>query len=179
MVAIIAVLASLLLPIVVSSQEEMDRAQTMELVQGLQQAMKLEKVVGKGYPYPDRLVAPADEAEKRVGYFLYDPSEAKPGLVNKLIDEQGYSFDHGSFLNDDGQVIDAWGAPILYVLGDYKNHEKKTGYDPDLPKDLNKPKDAGIPAKDSDWNTEDHGRHAYIYSEGPDQLPENWIYYRD
>lgn len=178
-IGIIALLAGLLMPIILSSQEQMDEASTLELVQGLQQALKIEKTAGKGYPYPDRLTAPANEAEKRVGYFLYDPTEKNPGLINLFIDSQGYSFEHGKFTNDDNQVVDSWDNPIHYVLGDFKNHPDKTGYDSDLPKDLNKPKDADIPAKDSDWNTQDKGRHAYVYSEGPEQNPETWIYYKE
>ena len=178
-IGIIGILMAMLFPLLVQSQEEADKVSTLELVQGLQQAMKLEKSIGRGYPYPEHLVPPSTEAAKRVGFFLYDPTEKKPGLINRFVDGQGYSFDHGKFTNEQGQVVDAWGNPIHYVLGDYKNNERKKDYDPDLPKDLNKPKDADKPAKDTDWNSKDLGRYAYIYSEGPNLDPDTWIYYKE
>ncbi len=177
-VAIIALLTTLLVPIVLGSQEAMDRAKTLELIQGLQQALKTERLAGKEYPFPDNLVPPVvGSPEERVGFFIYDISEKKPGLINTFMDGQGYSFDYSGMLNDDKIVTDAWGNPIHYVLGDYKNRKGTPTYDPALPQDLNKPKDGDKPAADSNWNTADEGKFPYVYSEGIDGDPENWIYY--
>lgn len=178
-VSIIALLMSLLLPAVMASQDSMDRVQTLGLIQGIEQALKTEKLAGKGYPMPDNLVPlPTTEAAKRIGFFIYDRMEVKPGLMNTFMNSNDYTFDYGNMLNDDNIVVDSWGNPINYVLGDYKNRKGLTGYayDPDLPHDLNKPKDATKKAADSDWNTKDDGKFPYVYSEGVDQDPETWIY---
>ncbi|NRA39530.1 MAG: type II secretion system protein [Planctomycetes bacterium] len=179
-VAIIMLLASLLLPMIVGSQDAMDKATALELVQGLQQAMKMEKVSSKGYPYPDNLAPlPTDPALKRIGFFIYDPTEENPGMINTIMDSQGYTFDYTHLLTDDNLVCDPWGQPINYVLGDYKNRIGIPAYDEDLPQDLNKPKDVDIKAEESDWNPTDRGKHAYIWSEGPEQLEETWIFHGD
>ena len=129
-VAIIMLLASLLLPMIVGSQDAMDKATALELVQGLQQAMKMEKVSSKGYPYPDNLAPlPTDPALKRIGFFIYDPTEENPGMINTIMDSQGYTFDYTHLLTDDNLVCDPWGQPINYVLGDYKNRIGIPAYD--------------------------------------------------
>lgn len=179
-VGIIMVLSALLIPVIMGSQDSMDRAKTLELVQGLQQALRTERLAGNSYPMPDHLVPPPKGSpEERVGYFIYDISDKTPGIINRLIEGQGYSFDYSGMVNDDNLVTDAWGNPIHYVLGDFKNRKGTSTYDPGLPQDLNKPKDGDKPAADSDWNTEDKGKYPYIYSEGIDGDPENWIYYRN
>ncbi len=176
-IAIIALLSSLLIPIVLGSQESMDRAKTLDLIQGLQQALKTEKLSGKEYPMPDNLVPPATPAEERVGFFIFDPMDTKPGIVNTMVDGQGFSFDYSGMMNEDNILIDSWGNPIHYVLGDFKNRKGIPAYDPLLPQDLNKPKDGDKPAADSDWNSADVGKFPYVYSEGPEQDQATWIYY--
>ncbi len=176
-IAIIALLAALLFPAVIITQDSMDRAKTVDLIQGLQQALLTETVSGAECPLPDNLVPPTDPAAQRIGFLIFDPMDSRPGIVNAMVDGQDFNFDFSGMTNEDHLLIDSWGNPIHYVLGDFKNRKDSAGYDPLLPQDLNKPKDADKPALHSDWNRADRGKFPYIYSEGPEQIPETWIYY--
>ena len=52
-IVIITGLAALLMPAITATQEGADRMQTEDLVTGLQMAMTIYKLDGKGYPSPD------------------------------------------------------------------------------------------------------------------------------
>lgn len=180
--AIIILLASFLVPAVMGSQESFDRLAASDLVGGLLIALNIQKLESKGYPLPDNQESTLKtDAGYYIGVFRYDRSDKNPGLVNRLVNAQKFSFDAGTMLDDDNVLIDGWGNPIHYVLGDAKNSKNLPSYDNTLPQDLNKPKDADIVPADSDWNIGDIPGYPYIYSEGSDagKGDKSWIYPKD
>ncbi len=171
-VSIIALLSVMISTLAVSIKTKMDIAKTEALVSSFNMYL-----FSKPRPPPDRLTPPANKDEERVGYLMFDITEKKPGIVNKLV-WSGFSFDYSNMVDSQNRVTDAWGNPIHYVLGDAKNRIGSSSYDPSKPQDLNKPKDANIPAHNSDWNRGDELGFAYIYSTGvPDPLKHEWIYF--
>lgn len=181
-VAVIALLASLLIPAVMGTRTAYDKTAAQDLVNGLVMALKIQKVEDGRYPLPDNQES-TDKTDPGYykGQFVYDRSDENPGLVNRLVTTQKFGFDAGRMLSEDNVLIDGWNNPIHYVLGDAKNSKNLASHDPDLPQDLNKPKDADSPPADSDWNTGDEAGYPYIYSEGPDPArgEESWIYPKD
>ncbi len=181
-VAIILLLASLLVPAVMGSQESYDKMAATDLVGGLLIALNIQKLESKGYPLPDNQESTnKSDAGYYIGVFRYDRSDKNPGLVNRLVESQKFSFDAANMLNDDNILIDGWGNPIHYVLGNAANSKNLASYDDTKPQDLNKPKFADVAPLESDWNTGDIAGYPYIYSEGADAGAgdESWIYPKD
>ena len=176
--AIIAVLSALILTAVIGTQRSVDYMQTTTLVESLGFSMKIYQLDSRGYPFPDDSTNPADPDQKRIGFLRYDRTLNTPGIINHLVNVQGYAFDSNNLLDENNHLTDAWGNAIIYVLGNYKNRIGNTGYDNTKPQDLNKPKDGDIPAADSNWNTKDSGKFPYIYSTGEitEEGDSAWIY---
>ena len=175
-VTIIAVLMAILIPIIAGALNSADRTATLELVQGLEKAVRIHALDSKGLPMPDLPEDPTPgSAGERVGYFVYDRSDQNPGLINEFVGSQKFTV-NGEQINDDNVLIDNWNNPIRYVVGDYKNKKGSPTYDAALPQDLNKPKDAAVPAADSDWNRKDDGKYPYVWSTGPSGEEADWIY---
>lgn len=175
-VTIIAVLMAILIPIIAGALNAADRTASLELVQGLEKAVRIHALDSKGLPMPDLPEDPTPgSAGERVGYFVFDRSDQNPGLINEFVGSQRFTIT-GEQINEDNVVIDSYGNPIRYVVGDFKNKKSLPTYDAALPQDLNKPKDATIPAADSDWNRNDEGKYPYVWSTGPSGEEADWIY---
>ena len=181
-VAIIALLATIVIPLATNLLSSAERSKTELSMRAIYSSIELYKQdVGK-YPYPDDPKSDVKGTDENLdGYLRWAPDgSANEGLMNQLISLYGYSYDGDEIDLDTGYLIDAWGNPYHFVRGN--NANRKDGpnpYDPSLPHDLNKPKDADIPAADSDWNSADKNAHIYIYSEGDMNDPETWVYLRD
>ena len=174
---IIALLAAMLLPVIMSAQQASDKTASLELVQALEKAVRIYALDSKGLPMPDKPEDPTTgSAGERIGFFVYDPSDQAPGLINDFVGSQKFSISVGDNVNEDLVVVDAWGNPIHYVVGDAKNKIGRPGYDSLLPQDLNKPKDADKPADESDWNKGDKTKYPYVYSTGNSDDDADWIY---
>lgn len=178
-ITIIAVLAALVLPSVIGTEVAFQKAATQSLVDSLMVSLKNYKLDGKTYPLPDEQesVSSTDPGYLR-GVFRYDRSDVNPGLINNFVNKQKFALDTDLFLGEDNILTDPWGNHIRYVRGDGKNHADKSGYDSNLPQDLNKPKDADLKPEDSDWNSADERGYPYVYSEGAEQDIATWIYYK-
>ena len=175
-VTIIAALMAILIPIIAGALNAADRTASLELVQGLEKAVRIHALDSKGLPMPDLPEDPTPgSAGERVGFFVFDRSDQNPGLINEFVGSQKFTI-AGEQINDDNVVIDSYGNPIRYIVGDFKNKKGAPGYDPALPQDLNKPKDATVPAADSDWNRKDDGKYPYVWSTGPSGEEVDWIY---
>ncbi len=170
--AIILLLAGLLTPVVVSSLHQSDRAEIQNDVSRLSaiwETIKLEKGV---YPTPETN-----------NVLTYDPSDSTPGLLNDAVETHNFAIP-GDRVDESKRYIDHWGEPIKYVLGNFANRIDKTAWDPavNTPQDTNKP--IGDPttdiAADSNWNPENKGGFAYIWSYGGALEDENeWIYQKN
>ncbi|NRA37259.1 MAG: hypothetical protein HRU15_03910 [Planctomycetes bacterium] len=168
-IGIILLLAAIVSPIAMSVYDSAERTEVRDEVIRLTAVWDLIKVEDGTYPEPE------------VGETLtWDPSEVAPGLLNGVISKYNFSISSAR-LNDQNNFIDVWGDPIKYVKGDYKNRIDKLSKDrlTDNPQDENKP--IGDPlvdiAYDSDWNPDNKGGFAYIWSYGGEESDEEqWIY---
>ena len=180
--AIIAVLATVLIPLAADLLSSAEKAKSELSMRGVYSSIELYKQDLGKYPYPDNPKSTVKGTDENLdGYLRWAPDGSSDmGLMNQLISKYGYSYDGDEIDADTGYLLDGWGNPFHFVRGN--NANRKNGpspYDPDLPHDLNKPKDAEIPAADSDWNSKDKSAHIYIWSEGEENDPETWVYIRD
>ena len=160
---------AMLIPLVISAMDDAERNEVRDEVRRLKMIwdeIKLEEGV---YPEPE------------VGNTLtWDATGTKPGLLNNIAEKYSFSIST-SRLNDEKQFVDHWNDPIQYVKGDYKNRIPKAAWDDatNKPQDTNKP--IGDPtvdiASESDWNPDNKGAFAYIWSYGGEvDNEEAWIY---
>ena len=167
--AIIGVLAAVIIPIVVSSMAQSERSTVRDEVERLTAIWDLIKLEKGVYPTP--------ETDNNLSW---DVSDASPGILNGVVEKHGFQISLDR-LDDDNHFIDVWGMPIKYVLGDYGNRIDKKSKDPavDNPQDTNKP--IGDPSADiaseSNWNPDNRGGFAYIWSYGDNEDDQTqWIY---
>ncbi|NQZ71246.1 MAG: prepilin-type N-terminal cleavage/methylation domain-containing protein, partial [Lentisphaeria bacterium] len=137
-IAIIAILASLILAAVLGTQRSAELMQTSKLIDAIEISMRVYKLDGRGYPLPDDPIdATADTPGNRIGHLRYDRTEANPGIINHIIKVQGFNFDSNKLLDENNHVTDNWDQPINYTLGDFKNRIGTPSYDDTKPQDLN------------------------------------------
>ncbi len=181
-VSIMALLAVLLMPALAGLLTSSAKAQTELSLRAVYNSIELQKQDTGKYPYPDdaKGTTPGTD-EYNDGYLRWGAEgTAKVGIMNALMDKYGYSYDGEEIDQETGRLLDGWGNPFRFVRGNNANRKNgPTPYDPDLPHDLNKPKDNNIKASDSDWNATDKSAYVYIWSEGEEGIPESWIYFKD
>jgi hypothetical protein len=110
--------------------------------------------------------------------FKFYPRFDKNGLINMLISKYGFNMENIR-IDKNNNLIDPWGDPYQYVLGDGKHYKPNRKRLPnDLPYDSNKPKHATLPAAQSDWNSTNQSVFPYVYSfgGGSESTSETWIY---
>ena len=163
-VSIMALLGVLLMPALSGLMTSAAKAQTELSLRAVYNSIELQKQDTGQYPYPDdaKGTIPGTDAFND-GYLRWGAEgTAKVGIMNALMDKYGYSYDGEELDRETGHLLDGWGQPFRFVRGNNANRKNgPTAYDPNLPHDLNKPKDSNVKAEDSDWNAQD--KSAYIY----------------
>ena len=166
---IIGILAAITVPIILNSTAQAERSTVRDEVERLTAIWDLIKLEKGVYPSP--------EVDNNLSW---DASNASPGILNGIVVKYDFQISLDR-LDDEKHFIDYWDMPIKYVLGNYGNRIDKKLRDPavDKPQDTNKP--IGDPTTDiaaeSNWNPDNNGGFAYIWSYGDSMEDESqWIY---
>lgn len=170
-ISILGLLAALTIPIIMSGSAKAERVQVRDEIVRLTAIWDLIKLEKGVYPTP--------EVDNNLSW---DVNNKTPGILNGVVEKYNFQISIDR-LDEDMHYIDLWGMPIKYVKGDYANRIDKSAWDEatNLPQDTNKP--IGDPSTDiaaeSDWNPDNKGGFAYIWSYGDNQTDESkWIYKR-
>lgn len=166
-IVVILVLVGLLFPAMSLIRRRANVLETEHTINALAQALDAYRLHHGHYPVPENGSTP------RSGFLTSAIDPSRPRLLDQLRNGELFTWNEDKHLDDQRRLVDAFGGPIRLVIGDNANKSN-----PALPKDSNKPKDANKPAAESDWNVEDVGGYAYIYSTGPSGQVADWIYIR-
>lgn len=177
-VTIIALLASILLPVIAMVTYQSEVSIAANTIRALDASLRSYQTKTGFNIYPDN-ADKSDTTKNLTGFFRYDKEDPKSGLINILGRTETFSPATETF-DDDGLLLDPWGEPYYFVRGDFTNKKRvKATYDDTKPQDSNKPKDADLPPLDSDWNIDDDGGYFYIYSHGDSNSEDDWVYVKN
>lgn len=168
-IAIIGLIAAIIFPLFLGAIEKAKIAETKDEVMRLTAIFDNIKQIKGTYPVP--------ESDFNLSW---DPSGDNPGILNQIVEPHNFAISLDR-LDSSGHFMDPWDSPFKYVKGNYENRIERSKRDPDVdtPQDTNKP--IGNPttdiASESDWNPDNVGGYAYIWSYGG--FPEDsskWLY---